>query len=75
MTYLKDEYVGSYFCKIVLKYLLYKGHEKNQRWEEKTALKSVCHFKSYLILVTFMPSCYKFRSWIKVLGHFLQKSP
>lgn len=48
---------------------------KSQSEEGKTALKSVCHFKSYLILVTFMPSLYKFKPWIKVLRNFMQKSP
>lgn len=40
---------------------------------ENIALKPVCHFKSYLILVTFMPSFFKFKPCLKVLGNFLQK--
>lgn len=72
MTYLKDEYVGSYLCKIVL---ICKAMGKSQVRKEKTALKSVCHFKSYLVLVTFMPSLYKFKPWIKVLRNCMQKSP
>lgn len=73
MTYLKDEYVRSYRCK-VMKYLICRGHGESQLGRENIALKPMCHFKSYLILVTFMPSLCKFKSWIKELGNFLQKN-
>lgn len=65
--------VRSYWCEIVLKYLNYSQAMGKELGRENIALKPVCHFKSYLILVTFMPSLYKFQPWIKVLGIFCKR--